>query len=142
MRAKTVLVFDDDLDLLDIFRFLFEGAGWKVHTSNNCSEVVSKVREVAPDVILMDNWIPPTGGIVATQALKKDSELLPIPIIFVSANNDIKDLAAKAGADAYLPKPFDFVVFIPIAVVDFIECTVFAILYQSGELPSENNLLC
>lgn len=108
MREKTVLVFDDDLDLLDIFKFLFEDKGWKVHTANNCGDVANKVREVAPDIILMDNWIPPTGGIVATQTLKTDDQLKIIPVIYVSANNDIKDLAAKAGADAYLPKPFDF----------------------------------
>jgi two-component system cell cycle response regulator DivK len=55
----------------------------------------------------MDNWIPDTGGIVATQSIKADPELRNIPIIYFSANNDIKSLAKEAGADAFLEKPFD-----------------------------------
>lgn len=60
-----------------------------------------------PDVILMDNWIPDDGGIVATQKLKSDEVLKEIPVIYFSANSEIELLANKAGAEAYLPKPFD-----------------------------------
>jgi two-component system cell cycle response regulator DivK len=55
----------------------------------------------------MDNWIPETGGIVATQTLKKHPEFKSIPVIYFSANNDIQSLAKQAGADTYLEKPFD-----------------------------------
>jgi two-component system cell cycle response regulator DivK len=44
-----------------------------------------------PRLILMDNWIPPQGGIIATQMIKNDSILKEIPVIFVSANNDVKE---------------------------------------------------
>lgn len=108
MAQKRVVVFDDDLDLLDIFKFLFEEKDWEVHTFNNCADIINKVKEVSPDLIVMDNWIPPTGGMTATQIIKTDDQLKTIPVIYVSANNDIKDLAAKAGSDAYLPKPFEF----------------------------------
>jgi two-component system cell cycle response regulator DivK len=106
--VKRVLVFDDDADLLDIFRFLFEDSGWQVYTFETCDELISKATEIHPDLILMDNWIPPQGGISATQLLKNDALLKEIPVIFVSANNDVKELSIKAGADAYIEKPFDF----------------------------------
>ena len=65
------------------------------------------VKEIGPDVILMDNWIPDSGGIVASRTIKSNEELQHIPIVYFSANNDIKALAQEAGADAFLAKPFD-----------------------------------
>lgn len=105
---KRVLVFDDEEDLLVIFRFLFEEQGWEVHTAENCDNVLEKARAINPHLILMDNWIPSAGGLVATQLLKKDDKLKHIPVIYISANNDVKNLAAQAGADSYMTKPFDF----------------------------------
>jgi len=58
-------------------------------------------------VILMDNWIPDEGGIMATQALKTNEALKNIPVIYFSANSDIQLLADHAGAETYLAKPFD-----------------------------------
>jgi two-component system cell cycle response regulator DivK len=55
----------------------------------------------------MDNWIPDSGGIVATQTLKSTDSLKDIPVVYFSANSDIQMLANRAGAEAYLAKPFD-----------------------------------
>ena len=65
------------------------------------------VSEIKPDVILMDNWIPDTGGIVASRTIKSHEQFKNIPIVYFSANNDIKTLAQQDGADAFLAKPFD-----------------------------------
>jgi CheY-like chemotaxis protein len=108
-NKKKVLVFDDDEDLLSIFRFLFEDNGWEVLTFQNCDNILEIAAEHAPQLILMDNWIPSIGGIAATQLLKKDSLLKNIPVVYISANNDVGTLSIKAGADAFMAKPFDFV---------------------------------
>lgn len=105
--SKRVMIFDDDLDILSICSYILEEQGWEVHTSTHCNNIVENVDKVKPDVILMDNWIPETGGIIATQTLKKHPEFKNIPIIYFSANNDIQSLAKQAGADTYLEKPFD-----------------------------------
>lgn len=107
--VKRVAVFDDDDDLLIIFRFFFEEKGWEVHTYKTSDDAVNKVKSILPDIILMDNWIPSTGGLFATQMLKQDEQLKDIPVIYISANNDVKDIAERAGADTYIAKPFDFV---------------------------------
>jgi two-component system cell cycle response regulator DivK len=104
---KRILIFDDDTDILSICSYILEELGWKVFTSGNCNHIVDKVSEIRPDVILMDNWIPDTGGIIATQTLKQDESLKEIPVIYFSANNDIQTLASQAGADTYISKPFD-----------------------------------
>ena len=101
------MIFDDDLDILSICSYILEEQGWEVFTSTHCNNIIENVERVMPQVILMDNWIPETGGIAATQALKKHPELKNIPVIYFSANNDIQTLARQAGADTYLEKPFD-----------------------------------
>ncbi len=55
----------------------------------------------------MDNSIRDHGGVIATQTIKGHAAFKKIPVIYLSANNQIKILTAKAGADAYLEKPFD-----------------------------------
>jgi two-component system cell cycle response regulator DivK len=78
-----------------------------VHTFSDCNNIVEKVSGILPDVIMMDNWIPDSGGIIATQTLKKTEGLKEIPVIYFSANSDIQILANHAGAQSYLAKPFD-----------------------------------
>ncbi|PAW92498.1 response regulator [Mucilaginibacter sp. MD40] len=104
---KKIIIFDDDEDILSICTYILEEQGWEVNTFTDCNDIVAKVSSIQPDVILMDNWIPDSGGIIATQTLKKDEELKHIPVVYFSANSDIQLLADHAGAETYLAKPFD-----------------------------------
>jgi DNA-binding NtrC family response regulator len=106
-HPKKIIIFDDDEDILSICSYILEEQGWQVHTFTDCNNITEKVAVVLPDVILMDNWIPDAGGIVATQTLKKDEVLKHIPVVYFSANSDIQLLADHAGAETYLAKPFD-----------------------------------
>jgi DNA-binding response OmpR family regulator len=105
--AKKIVIFDDDEDILSICAYILEEQGWEVFTFTDCNNIVEKVSPILPTVILMDNWIPDVGGIVATQTLKKDEALKNIPVVYFSANSDIQLLADQAGAETYLAKPFD-----------------------------------
>ena len=104
---RKIVIFDDDEDILSICSYVLEEQGWEVYTFTDCNNVTEKVAEISPDVILMDNWIPDAGGIIATQTLKKSAELKDIPVVYFSANSDIQLLAGHAGAESYLAKPFD-----------------------------------
>ena len=104
---RRILIFDDDVDILDILKYLLNEKDWDVHTRGTCNDLLETVGECNPDIILMDNWIPDTGGIIATQTLKKHDKFKDIPVIYFSANNDIQSLANEAGADCWLAKPFD-----------------------------------
>jgi two-component system cell cycle response regulator DivK len=105
--TRKIIIFDDDEDILSICIYVLEEQGWEVHAFTDCNNVTEKVSGIHPDVILMDNWIPDAGGIIATQTLKKNDELKNIPVIYFSANSDIQLLANHAGAESYLAKPFD-----------------------------------
>ncbi|MBC7914535.1 MAG: response regulator [Pyrinomonadaceae bacterium] len=105
--GKSVLIFDDDEDILSILIYLLEEKGWKIYTRTTCANLLTDIADTNPDVILMDNWIPEAGGKVATKLIKSHPEYKNIPVIYFSANNDIQSLALEAGADTYLAKPFD-----------------------------------
>src|SRR5690606_10283204 len=94
---------------LELCSIVLSDSGYDVEISETSHDIIEKVIETNPDVILMDNWIPDIGGIKATQLLKSNPEFSHIPVIYFSANNDIHILAETAGADAYLSKPFDLI---------------------------------
>ncbi len=107
MNNKTVLLFDDDINILEVCTIILEECGYTVAISETSHDIIEKVTAIRPDIILMDNWIPDIGGIKATQLLKQHPDFKHIPVIYVSANSDIHILAQQAGADTYLEKPFN-----------------------------------
>ncbi|MCD2422161.1 response regulator [Niabella pedocola] len=107
MKHKTILVFDDDVNILDIFKIVLEGSGYRVALSQTSDNIIEKTKEVNPDVIIMDNWIPGMGGLKATLLLKEHPDCKQIPVIYCSANREVRLLAEQANAQAFLAKPFD-----------------------------------
>lgn len=105
--AKKVLIFDDDTDLLEVCTLILTAKDFEVIVKEKCTEILLDVVTHNPDVILMDNWIPDIGGVKATRLLKSSVAHRHIPVIFFSANNNVSELAAEAGADYSLQKPFD-----------------------------------
>ena len=104
---KKVFVFDDNTDILELCTIILEDAGYEIKTSSTSNNIIDQVLSYIPDIIFMDNWLPDVGGIDATRELKQHATLKNIPVIYFSANNDVKSLAEQAGADGYLSKPFD-----------------------------------
>jgi CheY-like chemotaxis protein len=107
MSKKKILIFDDDTAILEVVTIIFEENGYEVKISETSHDILEKVAEYKPDVILMDNWIPRIGGVEATKLLKSTEEFKHIPVIYVTANNDIVALASEAQADDYVSKPFN-----------------------------------
>ncbi|WP_343658341.1 response regulator [Chryseobacterium sp.] len=107
MSKKKILIFDDDTAILEVITIIFEENGYDVKISETSHDILEKVSAYQPDVILMDNWIPKIGGVEATKLLKSSEEFKHIPVIYVTANNDIVALASEAQADDYVSKPFN-----------------------------------
>ncbi|MGR3853705.1 response regulator [Chryseobacterium indologenes] len=107
MNKKKILIFDDEAAILEVITIIFEENGYDVKISETSHDILEKVADYQPDVILMDNWIPKIGGVEATKLLKSTEEFKHIPVIYVTANNDIVALASEAKADDYVSKPFN-----------------------------------
>ncbi len=106
-KSKSISIFDDDEDILSICSYFLKSRGWSVNSFPNVDNVIERLESSPPDIVLMDNWIPPVGGIVSTQLIKQSEKFRDLPVIYFSANSDIASLAEQAGADHFIAKPFD-----------------------------------
>jgi two-component system cell cycle response regulator DivK len=104
---NTIIIFDDDAEILQICAIILEARGFKVITFTNCDDIIDRIKSSGAQVILMDNSIPQTGGIAATKLIKETEETRNIPVIFFSANSNVAVMSQQAGAEYYLAKPFD-----------------------------------
>ncbi len=107
-RSLTVLIVEDDDELREILQAEFELEGLTALTATNGSEAVTAVRELKPDLILMDLMMPVMDGIEATKIVKGSEETRHIPIIMLTAAGNKEDIVAglEAGAIDYITKPF------------------------------------
>ncbi|MEO7315656.1 MAG: response regulator [Ginsengibacter sp.] len=106
-REKKVFIFDDNEELLELCTLILEDIGCEIKTSMVSDNPDEQVLEFNPDIIFMDNWLPNISGVEATKIIKANKQVSHIPVIYISANNNVEDLAREAGADDYLAKPFD-----------------------------------
>jgi len=104
-----ILVVDDVPDNLDILQMRLENQGYEVVTAGDGVEALEKVRELQPDLVLLDIMMPRMDGIEAVKRLKADTALPFIPVILVTARADAKDVVAglASGGDDYMTKPVD-----------------------------------
>lgn len=104
---KCILIYDDELEILNICQLVLETHNYHVEMRRNCSDIVSDVDLIRPDLILMDLWIPEIGGTKAISILKNNLLTQHIPVILFSADSGIKAIYSQINAQGYLEKPFD-----------------------------------
>lgn len=105
--TKRILIVDDDIAITESLTYFFEDAGYVVETCRDGGFVYKKFNGGKPDIILLDYLLPGENGEDITKKLKSKRDTKNIPIIIMSASHNIKNHAAKAGADAFIPKPYD-----------------------------------
>ena len=107
---KKILIIDDETINLDFFDVMLSKLGFVVEKAEDGEEGLAKVRKFSPDLILLDNIMPKLSGWEVTKTLKADSKYREIPIIMLSALDDVKDKVEgfEMGVDDYITKPFNF----------------------------------
>ncbi len=105
--SHSILIADDDHDLLQLVRILFENAGYTVSISHNAEGIIELIREQAPQVILLDLQLIGKDGSDICRELKSTPDTAGIPVILISASPHIEATARLCGADGYLSKPFE-----------------------------------
>ncbi|NBC86869.1 MAG: response regulator [Bacteroidetes bacterium] len=105
--ALTILVVDDEEDLLDLLEYNLEQEGYNTVLARDGVEALDAAREEAPDLIILDIMMPRMDGIEACRRLRKDAHLRTIPIMMLTARSEEEDQVAglDVGADIYLSKP-------------------------------------
>lgn len=108
MKAKdiTILLVDDEPDILDIISYNLKAEGYKVKTASSGREGVEKAKKVRPDLILLDVMMPEMDGIEACEQIRKTPGLEHTIIAFLTARGeDYSQVAGfEVGADDYIAK--------------------------------------
>lgn len=105
---RTILIVDDEVDLLELLTYNLEGEGFRVVTAPNGIEGLEAARKEEPDLIVLDIMMPKMDGVEVCRRLRQDSERLrATPIIMLTARTEDEDFVRglDVGADIYLGKP-------------------------------------
>lgn len=105
---KTVLVADDDADVLALVVRRLERDGYEVLTARNGGDALRAAQEHVPDLAVLDVMMPQLTGYEVTEHLRKDPATERIPVILLTARVQEADVSRgfAAGADDYIKKPF------------------------------------
>ena len=102
----TILVCDDEKDIVSAISIYLKGEGYEIETAENGRQAIDTVREKSIDLLILDIMMPVMDGIEALDAIREFSN---VPVILLSAKSEDTDkvLGLGIGADDYVTKPFN-----------------------------------
>ncbi len=109
MTAKKILIIEDDKDLLRGLNVRLKATGYSTVFATDAVSAISVARKEVPDVIVLDIGLPCGDGFTVMKRLTSLAPTSATPIVVMTGRDpeDYKDRALKAGAVAFLHKPFD-----------------------------------
>lgn len=134
-KGHTILIVDDEPDILDFLSYTIKKEGYRVFTAKNGEEAIKLAQQLRPSLILMDVMMPQMDGIEACQIIRKELQMYQPIIAFLTARaEDYAQIAGfEAGADDYISKPIR-----PRLLVTKLESLL---RRMNPERPSESNAL-
>ncbi len=105
---KTILLIDDDPDLVHIIKSVLIGAGYEVVTASNGLEGLEQLKSVIPHVIVLDMNMPKMGGISFYHAIANSYDGSPkYPVLVLTARANLEQLFKDFNVDGFMTKPFE-----------------------------------
>ncbi|HTX54381.1 MAG TPA: response regulator transcription factor [Candidatus Baltobacteraceae bacterium] len=108
MAKETILVVDDEEDILELIRFHLARDGYTVTPSASGEDAIKKARRQRFDLIVLDLMLPGIDGFEVAKTLKADPKTGSVPILMLTARGEDADIVTglEIGADDYVTKPF------------------------------------
>ena len=105
---RTIMVVDDNPDIITIVKTILEGKGYQVLSASSGQELLNLLKDQKPDLIILDIMMPEMDGLEVLGRLKAVTETASIPVILLTAKVQYEDVLGgyKLGADYYITKPF------------------------------------
>ena len=105
---KTIMVVDDNPDIITIVKTILEGRGFTVFSASSGPELLNLLPTQKADLIILDIMMPEMDGLEVLTRLKGKTETSTIPVILLTAKVQYEDVLGgyKLGADYYITKPF------------------------------------
>lgn len=106
--SKHVLLVEDEANIIEAIRFLLTRDGWHVEAHGNGGTAVERIRERAPDLLILDLMLPGKNGLDILRELRAEAQFVDLPVLMLTArgHDQDRDLAAKAGVSRFMTKPF------------------------------------
>ena len=108
---RLILAADDDGDIRELVRIVLERGGYTVETAGDGEEALSAARELRPDLLILDGWMPRLPGWEVARRLRADDATARIPVLLLTATveeeREIRRLGVAPGG--FMKKPFDSV---------------------------------
>ena len=106
--AKSVLVVEDEPDVLDLVAFHLGRSGYQVLRADRGAKAQEHLKRTRPDLVILDLMLPDMSGLEILQTMGEDGRLRGVPVIILSARASTEDrvLGLELGAVDYVPKPF------------------------------------
>lgn len=108
MAKETVLVIEDEKNILELVKYNLEKDGYRVLTSLKGDEGLERAKKEKPNLLILDVMLPELSGLEVCKILKQNYNTASIPIIMLTAKGEEADrvLGLELGADDYVTKPF------------------------------------
>lgn len=106
--SKTILIVDDEPNIVISLEFLLQREGYAVAVAKDGDEALQKFCEVRPDLVLLDVMLPIKNGFAVCQEMRAHPELSGVKIVMLTAKGRDTEMqkGMALGADAYMTKPF------------------------------------
>ena len=109
LAGKTILLVDDDRDILAAMTSALEELGPEIVTASNGNEAITQAEKCQPDLVVLDMMLPKRSGFLVMEKLKRGKKKTDPPrVIMITGNEGVRHrtYAESQGVDAYLNKPF------------------------------------
>lgn len=105
---KKLLIADDEPHIIKILEIRLKKAGYEVKTADSGESALARIKEVKPDLIVLDVMMPPPNGFQLCRMLKDDPQYKEIPVILLTAKASESDQfwGMESGASVYITKPY------------------------------------
>ena len=106
--SKSILVVDDEPDILELVRLSLAQEGFAVETAATAAAALAAIATKAPDIVVLDLMLPDMSGTEVCRTLRSKPESASLPVIMLTARSEETDrvVGFELGADDYVTKPF------------------------------------
>jgi len=106
--GKTVLLIEDEPNIIEAISFILSRDGWTVFSHSNGADALDAVARRNPDVVILDVMLPGKTGLEVLKDLRENADTAGLPVLMLTARGQAKDReqAEKMGASLYMTKPF------------------------------------
>ena len=108
MSRQSVLVVEDEEDIMEVFRFYLEKEGYEVNQALSGEKALQVIENNLPSLVLLDLMLPGINGLDLCRIFKQNDRTKAIPVIMLTAKSEDADIVAglEMGAEDYITKPF------------------------------------